>query len=636
MGNVCEEGIVNPATKVLRTVIVCIIGVVATAPAGAADEADESLGAPQSDFSISFDGFVRSETAIKTGSAENPFNQRSNVMNGRTVARSSALIGGFSDTATRNGAPADNEIDLQLFRAELNFNVKFTPHTGLIMKVRGVFDPGWYSEFSPQGINSAAVGGQYSEPNYFRYYVDGMSNPAPLERSGRNYLIDVPSLFLAFDNGPFNLRVGNQQIAWGQAVFFRVLDVVDGLDLRRHSVLDFASEEFADKRVPALAARASYQFNPDWLMDGYVQKFQPTIYPNANTPYNVIASQFSVHDLYDDYDSKLSYGLRVKGRAGPIGLQAIAVRRYNPDGVFRWTESGVNRDLAAIPGSGAAMAGTPFEVDPSGVWSATEWFTYAGLARLNGVTGFDNAASFPASLALGAIPTSMIGLDPYDPAAKGLVGQQLDLFFQLSGSGLRGHLAREYRPETLVGGGISYVTAGEPGSWLDQLVINLEALYAKDRVFTDPSLGAAFHEDDEVVAALVLEKYQRFSDSFPATYLVFQWLHKSKSDLFGRLLDGYGGDEDTIARGVSGGYNAFALVMQQAFPNLVWRADLAILYEGSGGMLIQPAVRWKPNDKFTMEMFYNHLNGRLGRASKNALSTVDHADELTIRLGWQF
>ncbi|MBM5812855.1 MAG: DUF1302 domain-containing protein [Gammaproteobacteria bacterium] len=625
----------HSSSRELRALVIGLISAVATPLAGAADGAGDN-NEPSDGMSVSFDGFIRSETAVKSSSSENPFNQRSNVMNGRTVNRSSAAIGGFSDTATRNGGRASNDLDLLLFRAELNLELKFTPNLSLVSKLRAVFDPGWYDEFEPAGVNSIAVGSQYGEPNYFEYFVEGKSQPNPLEFAGRNYLIGLPSFFVAYDNGPFNLRVGNQQIAWGQAVFFRVLDVVDGLDLRRHSVLDFASEEFADKRVPALGVRASYQISPDWLVDGYVQKFQPTVYPNANTPYNVIASQFTVHDLYDEYDSKVSYGLRLKGQAGKVGLQAIAVRRYNPDGVFRWTESGVNRDLALVPGSGAAMQGTPFEVDPSGVWSATEWFNYAGLARLSGVTAFDSAASFPAALALGAVPTSMIGLDPYDPAAKALVGQQLDLFFQLSGSGLRGHLAREYRPETLVGGGISYVTEGAPGSWLDQLVINVEALYARDRVFTDPSLSGSFHRDDEVVAALVLEKYQRFSENFPATYLVFQWLHKTRSDLFGRLLDGYGGDENTIGRGVSGGYNAFAIVAQQAFPNLVWRADLAVLYEGSGGVLIQPAVRWKPNDKFTLEAYYNFLSGSFGNESKNALSTVAHADELTIRLGWQF
>ena len=71
----------------------------------------------------------------------------------------------------------------------------------------------------------------------------------------RNYEIDFPTALLEYKYGSYNFRFGLQQIAWGQAIFFRVLDSVDGLDLRRHSVLDYAQEEYSDKRVPAPAVR---------------------------------------------------------------------------------------------------------------------------------------------------------------------------------------------------------------------------------------------------------------------------------------------------------------------------------------------------------------------------------------------
>ncbi len=91
------------------------------------------------------------------------------------------------------------------------------------------------------------------------------------------------------------------------------------------------------------------------------------MYSNPNTPYNVIASQFTVHDLYAQFDDKLDAGIGFKDELGGIGLQAIYAHRYNPDGVFRWTASNVNRDLPGLVGSGAAMQGTPLEVDSTGV-----------------------------------------------------------------------------------------------------------------------------------------------------------------------------------------------------------------------------------------------------------------------------
>ena len=46
-------------------------------------------------------------------------------------------------------------------------------------------------------------------------------------------MVDLPAFYLDYNKGPLWVRVGNQQIAWGEALFFRVFDVVQGLDLRR-------------------------------------------------------------------------------------------------------------------------------------------------------------------------------------------------------------------------------------------------------------------------------------------------------------------------------------------------------------------------------------------------------------------
>jgi hypothetical protein len=183
--------------------------------------------------------------------------------------------------------------------------------------------------------------------------------------------------------------------------------------------------------------------------------------------------------------------------------------------------------------------------------------------------------------------------------------------------------------------------SAKPGSILDQLIINLEASYVPDRTFTNPSLSQDYVHKPEVTTALVMEKYQRFSPSFPATYLVFQWMHKTQSDLFGRYLGGMGGSENQVASGYGGGWNALAFAFQQPFPSLVWRFDFAALYDTKGGILVQPAVRWKPSGGVTVEAFYNYLNGRLGGngssgSNNNIMGTLDFADEVGVRLGYQF
>ena len=619
-----------------------------------------AVAGPAQAGSFDMSGFIRVEAAYKTTDDENPYNQRGNLFNDKPTARLGGIppteAGLFPDEVSRPVEPADNDFNLLYLRGQLDFSYSFTSDLSFIGSIRGIYDPAVYDEFDPEQSGSRACCDFYQDPNYFEYAVDGNGNP--LEWAGEDYLVDLPSFYFDYQSGPLLVRLGNQQIAWGQALFFRVLDVPNGIDYRRHSIIDFAAEEYSDKRVPGLGLRVAYQVTEDWDLDSYAQKFQPTVYGNANTPYNVIASQFTIRDRYGNYDDKLNYGTRLRGRLGPFGVQAVYSYRYNPDGVFRWTKSGVNRGLPGtlpnvipgltdnlgnllqgvidllpvdgLPATGAVLAESAFEVDPTGVNSADEWFTYAAMARLDALAGLNSSITdFPATRALLAAPVSS------DEAAR----RELDLFFQLSG-GLRGHLDREYKRENVFGLGTSYVTMGTPGSWLDQLIINLEATYVPHRTFTNPDLGQDFLVRDEWSAALVMEKYQRLTQAFPATYFVLQYLHKSQSDIFGRHLSGYGGTpEESVSTADDApehGSNYVVFAFQQPFPSLVWRADLSVLYDVEGGILVQPAVRWKPNGTFTVEAFYNYIDTVSGNPNSNALSTAEWADEIGVRIGYQF
>ena len=582
-------------------------------------------------------------------------------------ASTQGLRGTFSanTNGSLTGTPfetVDNTLNYQILRTELETTVRFNQDLSLIARVRGIYDPALYDDFDARSVqNTITTGGggihggdprlYQGTPSYFDYIVEGGKKPNPLEWTGKNYQVYLPTLIMDYTNGPLNLRVGNQQIAWGQALFFRVFDVVDGLDLRRHLVLDNAQEEYADERVPALGARISWQFTDALLMDGFVQKFQPTVYGNPNTQYNVIPVGFTVHDMYSagGYENKINYGLRFKGNYGQWGFQAMATERYNPDGVFRWTASGVDRNLPcanpltdstiacrvelSLMGqnlrSGALLAQSAFEVAPGGVYSANEWFNYAGQVRLSGIDGLNaSITEFPTTTQLYASPANT-----YQEAYN-----ELNTFFIAAGGSLRGHIAREYFRETVIALGGSYVVEGAPGSVLDQLIINLEHSLTIGRTFTNTTLSRNYPKFNSNITALVMEKYYRFTDAFPATYFVFQYMHRDKDDLFGRLLSGYGGTQTAQATGVSGGANYIVLAAQQPFPQDVYRASFAMLYDPRGSILVQPGLRWKPNREWQVDGFYSYINGTLGGANPNdtLLSTIDFADEFTLRLTYQF
>jgi hypothetical protein len=592
------------------------------------------------DWTVS--GFLRQEMAWKLDSGdENFWNQQGIVWNGKP--QQNLVDGG---TYQRFGSPftpksygeEDNDWNLMATRGELDIEATFNPDLKFFTKIRGYFD--WDIYDGPNDVN------------YFEVpFRDDCGTR--LEVCDEDYMIDLPAAYLDYNNGSLWVRAGNQQIAWGESIFFRVLDVPNGIDLRRHSVLDIAAEEYADKRVPGLGLRASYRFKNDWELEGFVQEFNPSILPNENTPYNVIASQFVVQleDTFDDVDDELNYGIRLRGQVGELGMQFIAVSRRNPDGFYRWTTSKVNPFVkAGIPDPdlgggltlGALASQTPFEPFTGlGVYGNQEWFTGAGNSRLNGVDGVQSSIDeFPASQALAWGPGGAVDLCTGDP--QGTVDTVaeaqcvLDAFFSpVAGFGdLRGHIERVYKREEIFGFGFNYIFFAEPDSFLDQLVVRFEATYTPDKEFTDISLRQKPNEQDEYVTGLVFEKYHRFSQEFPATFLVFQWMHKSESDLFGRHLDGYDAEDLNSPPQGRDNFNALAFALQQPFPNLIWRADLAILYDTEGGYLIQPGLRWKPSRSFTVEAFANIVDG--SNDNQDTLSSLQWTDELALRLTWQF
>lgn len=584
---------------------------------------------------VSVSGFIRQETAYKLSSDENPYNQHGNVMNGKTITNT------FGTEVTRTIESKENDWNLMATRAELDFQLNFSNNWTGFVKLRGFFENGVYVD--------------HEDPNFFEVPFHG-DCATVLEVCGEKYMVDLPAAYLDYNKGGFWLRLGNQQIAWGEALFFRVADVVNGLDLRRHSFLDFASEEYADERVPGLGFRGSYRFSAEWELEFFAQQFNPTIYANENTPYNVIGAQFAVHqeEGFNAVDDAWNSGLRLRAQLGDLGLQFFAVSRRNPDGVFRWTESNIN-PFAGIgdpyyEALGALLAQTAFEMSPEGVWTADEWFTYAGMVRADAVAGLDAAIlDFPAAQVLKGFP---VGGDPWGVCAgiPGPLGPidndrdcayfELDLFYdQVVGPGLggglgplRGHVLREFPYENVFGFGFNYMIFAQPESFFDQMVVRFETSFTPDKKFTNIGFNREYIEEDEWVASLIIEKYHRFSQSFPATFMVLEYMYRSEADMFGRHLSGMD-NENGIPNGEDS-FHAIAFALQQPFPDLIWRLDLSILYDLNGGYLIQPGIRWKPNAAVTVEAFANLIDSDGG--NDDIMETFEWADEFSLRIGYQF
>jgi len=572
------------------------------------------------DSSVSFSGMIRQEMAYNIGD-ENPYNQHGNVYNNKPSQTF------FGDFRTRPDLSQDNDWNLMATRIEIDMNAQLSNDWTAFVRLRGFFDNNIYKDFE--------------DPNHFEAEFWGDCGGA-LEICDENYMVDLPAAYLDYSHGPFWVRIGNQQVALGEAIFFRVLDVANGLDLRRHSFLDWASEEYADERVAAPAVRGSMRFAEAWELEGFVQLFSPTIYSGENTPYNLVTAQFALDSSsgFDDVRGDLTTGLRLKGQlTDELHVQFIAINRRNPDGVISWKESGINPFVGSTDPTqqflGPLLAQQPFEAfTGQGVVTAAEFHTYGSMMYVDPTSLVHTAINdFPALTTLvnvlggGALPTN---IDTRDKAS--LI---LDAFMAPPAQGglgnLRGHIQRTYPWENVFGFGMNYMVNAEQGTFLDQLMLRFEATFTPDKKFTNSTMTIDHIEADEFAASFVVEKYHRFSDAFPATYMVFEWLHKSESDMLGRHLSGYGSTHTTRTKGRAD-FDAIAFALQQPSKTLMWRFDLAILYDVKGGHFIQPGVRYKPNGSWTVEGYGNFFDG----SSKDMMSAFEWADEIGVRIGYQF
>ena len=595
---------------------------------------------------------------------------------------------GVSDTFRRYIPTRDQDLNYHLVRFEFQPSINWPGGWSFISRLRAVYNPNdyGYQSFNYNRYNDINGGfetgktlRQYDgKPDQLGYEVDGEQHPLLFEYSNRSFQVDLPAFFVQWTGGNITARLGNQSVAWGQLLFFRIMDVANGLDLRRHLFLDRAIEEFADERMSAPGLRLTWQASDNIVIDAFGQQFIPTIVPNANTTYNIVDSRFILHDNYskNGNDKDFNYGVRLKGEFGNYNLQAMYTSRLNQLGAIRWRKSGINKPLpnsnplglafnqaciALIPahnlqygtnfpvdnGCGPLLAETAFEVAPGGLNVAEEWFDRAGYTKLDALEGLGRVIDeFPAATTILARP---IGNNPV--AAY----NELNAFF-IASEGLHGHVERSYFREDVFGLGGGFVTEGEPGSLLDQIIVNVEATYTPDRKNTAVDLRQRYDERDEVQAGLVMEKYHRFSTALPATYMVFQYLWQKEQSLEGLLLDGYGSenyspngrykltkgvptnDDPKITPGVNGGAHYVVLAALLPGPQYIFEYSVAALIDVQGGMLVQPGVQWKPRGNITINAFYNYLDSDVwgNNPNKSFVSFIDFADEFCLRLGYQF
>ncbi|MDB5921050.1 MAG: putative regulatory protein LysR [Massilia sp.] len=143
-----------------------------------------------------------------------------------------------------------------------------------------------------------------------------------------------------------SLRLGKQQVVWGESDFFRAMDLVHGYDMRWRSFMEGENEEL---RKPLILANATIDMpeangalqlivRPGWDRDKdignsydlYGGRWTSQTFKGADFTNTGVTVAYDYH--HPDGDTKdVTGGMRWKGVAGPLSYSVVALRTFNPD-----------------------------------------------------------------------------------------------------------------------------------------------------------------------------------------------------------------------------------------------------------------------------------------------------------------
>lgn len=117
--------------------------------------------------------------------------------------------------------------------------------------------------------------------------------------------VDAAEAYTDLRKGRLWVRLGKQQMVYGEELGFQVLDAIDSLDFRRHSLFNYSGLEFSDARIGSWSARATYDLG-DFLepyglhrarATGYISEFQPDVLMPGGQAYNTTAAGIAITPL---------------------------------------------------------------------------------------------------------------------------------------------------------------------------------------------------------------------------------------------------------------------------------------------------------------------------------------------------
>jgi hypothetical protein len=412
------------------------------------------------------------------------------------------------------------------------------------------------------GPSTYAVGqGTYASPGIARYPGDAWS----ARISEHEYEAEANEAYIDLRKGPFALRLGKQQVVYGEELGVQTLDQVDSLDFTKFQTFELGALEYSDVRIGEWTAKGSYQL-PDFSEEGIE---------------NSLITGFVSPDFQPDYFVGLGTQLNDEPVNTPIA-DFGNLRRARNKIVY-----------------GAVASTTAYGVDFTANFYSTPnhvgWLTAAP-------TGLGGSGIVPDQFA--GIPCALQG-------APGVPGN-CDFVLQ-----------RRFSRQFIYGGSASYTipTLDFPGAeMLNGDIFHFSAAYTPHQTYTISNFASLVNAKvkptriGELNFTLDGERYVRWSQSFPSMYLLGEWNYKSRSTVISDIYEpalGHKGD------------NTAVISLTQFFPNNIWGTSIEAVCDTNvgGNWFMQPSVTYKPTSSQEYDVYWNFDEGTNVKLTPAAFKT---------------
>jgi len=168
--------------------------------------------------------------------------------------------------------------------------------------------------------------------------------PGSWTKSDDTWQLSVKELYMDYDTELFWLRLGKQQVSWGQSDGLRLLDIVNPLDISWHgaNLTEPYLEAFDNLRESLWMARGTVRIpvSSDTWKDLQLEgvwlpgRFVGTIMPEYGSPYNLVPAFFN---QIEDKPHGQEFGLRFMGVFKRLEFSLNYFNGYSDDGLFSRT-----------------------------------------------------------------------------------------------------------------------------------------------------------------------------------------------------------------------------------------------------------------------------------------------------------